>query len=247
MPRQNQANAGRRVAPRGALGLLIAGFAVALAGCNTVTGDPTGSIPVDYRQRHPISISEGQRTLKLFVGSGRGGLNPTQRAEVLAFAQSWKREATGGVTIQRPAGGATERASLDTLKEVLSILVAAGIPNHGIGIQPYEAGNQKLTAIRLNYPLTKATAGPCGLWPKDLGATYDTEHYENQPYWNLGCASQRNLAAIVAEPADLVQPRSEGGIYTAKRTFGTDKWRKGDAPGTTYPDVQKGAISDLGK
>ena len=45
-----------------------------------------------------------------------------QRAEVLAFAQNWKREATGGITIDRPVGGANERAANDTLKEVLSIL-----------------------------------------------------------------------------------------------------------------------------
>ena len=60
----------------------------------------------------------------LFVGAGRGGLSPMQRAEVLAFAQNWKRDATGGVTIDRPVGGANERAANDTLKEALSIIAA---------------------------------------------------------------------------------------------------------------------------
>ena len=52
---------------------------------------------------------------------------------------------------------------------------------------------------------------------------------------------------MVANPADLVQPRAEGPVYAAKRTFGVDKWRKGESPATTYPDAGKGAISDLGK
>ena len=239
--------AGRRAAGFGVRGLLVAGFAVALAACNTTAKDTTGSIPSDYRLRHPISVVEGPRALELFVGAGRGGLTPTQRAEVLAFAQTWKREATGGVTIDRPVGGANERAALDSLKQVLSILVSAGIPNHGIGIKPYHASSEKLATVRLSYPQMKAEAGPCGLWPEDLGPSNDPSHFENRPYWNLGCASQRNLAAMVAEPADLVQPRSEGPVYRAKRTFGTDKWRKGESPATTYPDAQKGAISDLGK
>jgi len=41
-----------------------------------------------------------------------------------------------------------------------------------------------------------AEVGPCGLWPRDLGPTYDREHYENRQYHNFGCASQRNLAAM---------------------------------------------------
>jgi pilus assembly protein CpaD len=239
--------ASRRVAAIGARALLIAGFAAALAGCNTTTAqDTTGSIPLAYTDRHPITVKEGKKTLVLFVGAGRGGLSPMQRAEVLAFAQNWKRDATGGVTIDRPAGAANERAANDTLKEALSILTQAGVPNNGIGVQPYNPG-EKLATLRLTYPLMVAEAGPCGLWPDDLGPTYDTKHYENKQYYNFGCATQRNFAASVAEPAELVQPRAEGPAYTAKRAASVDKWRKGTSPATTYPDAGKGAISDLGK
>ena len=73
------------------------------------------------------------------------------------------------------------------------------------------------------------------------------EALREPPYYNLGCATQRNLAAMVDNPADLVQPRAETPAYTAKRTTGIDKWRKGESPATTYPDANKGAISDLGK
>ena len=130
---------------------------------------------------------------------------------------------------------------------MLSILAQAGVPKNGIGIRPYRAHGNRLAILRLNYPQVKATAGPCGLWPEDLGPTYDAQHYENREYWNFGCASQRNLAAMVANPADLVQPRAEAPAYEAKRTFGIDKWRKGESPATVYTDSQKGAISDVGK
>jgi pilus assembly protein CpaD len=227
--------------------LVIAGLAAAVAGCNATAGDTTGSIPNDYRARHPIALKEGKHTLALLVGPGRGGLSPMQRAEVLAFAQTWKREATGGITVERPVGGPNERAALDTLKETLSIIVQAGVPNHGIGIKPYQAAGHKLPALRLNYPRMVADAGPCGLWPDDLGPSYQPKHFENRQYHNFGCATQRNLASMVANPADLIQPRAETPVNTAKRTFGTEKWRKGESPATTYTDAQKGAISDLGK
>jgi pilus assembly protein CpaD len=237
----------RRGAVLGARGLLIAGLAAALTGCNTTTAqDTTGGIPRAYRERHPIALKEGKKTLVLFVGAGRGGLSPMQRAEVLAFAQNWKRDATGGVTVERPVGGANDRAANDTLQEALSIIVQAGVPNSGIGVRPYNPGERNAT-LRLHYPLMVATAGPCGLWPDDLGPSYDTKHFENVQYYNFGCATQRNLASMAAEPADIVQPRAEAPAYTAKRTFGVDKWRKGDSPATNYPDTSKGAISDVGK
>jgi pilus assembly protein CpaD len=236
-----------RAAALCARGAMIVGFAAALAGCNTTTAlDTTGSIPLDYHDRHPITVAEGKKTLLLFVGAGRGGLSPSQRAEVLAFAQNWKHDATGGVTIDRPVGAPNERSATDTLRETLSILTQAGVPQSGIGIRPYNPGERNGT-LRLNYPLTVAQAGPCGLWPDDLGPSYDTKHFENKEYYNFGCATQRNTAAMVANPADVVQPRAEGPVYTAKRTFGTDKWRKGESPATVYPDATKGAISDIGK
>jgi pilus assembly protein CpaD len=228
-------------------GLLIAGVATALAGCNTTARDTTGSVPNDYRERHPISLAEGKRTLVLHVGPGRGGLSPMQSAEVLAFAQNWKRDATGGVTIDRPVGGPNERAALDTLKEALSILAQAGVPNDGVGIRPYSAGTSRIAPLRLNYPQVVAEAGPCGQWPDDLGPSYDPKHYENRQYHNFGCATQRNLASMVANPSDIIQPRAETPPYNAKRTYGVEKWRKGESPATTYPENQKGAISDLGK
>ncbi len=244
MPPLNSRVAGRTA--RALRGIAAAVLAASLAGCYTAK-DTTGSVPNDYRQRHPISIKEANRTLEVFVGAGRGGLTPTQRAEVLAFAQTWKRDATGGVSIDRPAGGANERAANDSLKQVLSILVAAGIPNHGIGIKPYRSPHGRLGTIRLSYPQIAAQAGPCGLWPDDLGPSYNSRHIQNKPYYNLGCATQRNLAVQVAEPADLVQPRAEVPAYGAKRTSGMEKWRKGESPATTYPDANKGALSDLGK
>ncbi len=237
-----------RRAKRLGCGLLIAGLAAALAGCQTTTAiDTTGGIPEHYKQRHPIAIKEGKKSLVVFVGRGRGGLSATQRAEVLSFARNWQRDATGGVTIDRPVGGANERAVNDTLKETLSIIVQAGVPNSGIGVRPYQAAGEKTPPLRPNSPLMVAETGPWGLWPDDVGPSNDPKHFENREYYNLGCATQRNLASMVENPADLVQPRGETPVYRAKRNYGVEKWRKGESPATTYTDSNKGAISDIGK
>ena len=72
---------------------------------------------------------------------------------------------------------------------------------------------------------------------------------ENRPYWNLGCANQRNLAAMVANPADLVQPRGEGQrLRPSAAPIVVEQVPQGaeHAPPTT-PNPTRGKLSDVGK
>jgi pilus assembly protein CpaD len=231
-----------------AAGLLtVLGCAGMLAACTT-TNEVTGSLPDDYKLRHPIVIKEGVRTVELFIGAKRGSLNETQRAQVLAFAHQWRKEATGGILIDLPAGTSNEAAAAGALPEVRSILAATGVPPDAIQVAPYHPNDPlKFATLRLKYPRVAAQAGPCGLWPYDLGPTYDREHYENREYYNLGCANQRNLAAMVDNPEDLVQPRGETPSYTGRRTTVLDQYHRGQDPSTISQKADQGKISDLGK
>lgn len=229
------------------MGVLAVASTTLLSGCYTVK-DTTASIPTDYRKRHPITIKETENTVEIFVGSNRGGLSASQRADTLAFAQAWRKEATGGIIIDLPTGTPNEHAAADAVRQARSILAAAGVPPYAVVVRPYQPSNRiAIATVRLNYPKIAAEAGPCGLWPQDLGPTYEMQHYENKPYWNLGCANQRNLAAMVDNPADLVQPRGETSPSAARRSVVLDKYRKGEGTSTNFPNAGKGMISDIGK
>ena len=246
--KQNQRMPRRRTRTPGHIAVLIL-VSTSLGGCLATAKheDVTGTVPTDYRLRHPIAVKEAERTLDVFVGARRGGLTPTQRAEVFAFAQSWYSEATGGVIIDVPAGTPNARAAHETAREVRAILAGAGIPPRAIQSRPSRSASPTTMAtLRVNYPRMSAKAGPCGLWPDDLGPTLDPQYVHNRPYWNLGCASQRNLAAMADNPADLVQPRAETPAYTGRRSIALDKYRKGESTATVYPDA-KATISEVGK
>jgi pilus assembly protein CpaD len=222
-------------------------LSIALAGCNTTAQETTASVPSDYRQRHPIAISEADQSLKLFIGSKRAGLTPAQRADVLSFAANWRREATGGILIDQPVGSSNAAAASEALHEVRALLTASGVPATSIATRTYSAGPGVLPPVLINYPRIAANAGPCGLWPYDLGPAFERNYNENTPYWNHGCASQRNLAAMVENPADLVQPRGETPIYEGRRTIVLDKWRKGESTSATLTNPNKGKITDIGQ
>ncbi|MGA2124912.1 MAG: CpaD family pilus assembly protein [Xanthobacteraceae bacterium] len=230
----------------------IFGLATALSGC--YAGQDYSKLqepdpyPTDYRARHPIAIKESARTVQILVGTRRGELLARQRADVLAFAHAWHREATGGIVIEMPSGTPNERMAAEMLHEIRSILAAAAVPASSIDLLPYRPTIPiKLATIRLTYPRMAAQAGPCGLWPRDLGPSFQREHEENREYWNFGCANQRALAAMVDDPSDLIQPRVEDPVYAARRTTALDKYRKGETTVTTDPNANKGKISDLGQ
>ena len=228
----------------------LVGLAVVLGACKHADDVAVAeSFPDDYRQRHPIAIEEANRSIVIFVGQARGGLSAAQRADVIGLAQIWLREGTGAITADVPVDTPNARAAADSFREIQATLAAAGVPPRGIVARSYRPEDPRtLATIRLNYPKISAVAGPCGLWPEDLGPSIKNKSYfENKPYYNFGCAYQRNMAAMVDNPADLVQPRTETPAYTTRRTTAFEKYRKGTTTATTYPEADKAKLSDTGK
>jgi pilus assembly protein CpaD len=228
----------------------MVGLSAALGACTSTGGEVvTASVPNDYRLRHPIAIQEANRSVVIFVGHARGGLSASQRADVVGLAQTWVREGTRVIVVDVPVDTPNARAAGATFREVQALLAAGGVPPRGIKLRHYRPHDPRTFAtIRLSYPRIAAVAGPCGLWPEDLGPSIENESYfENKSYHNFGCANQRNLAAMVDNPSDLVQPRSETPAYTARRTAAFEKYRKGESTTTTYPEADQAKLSSTGK
>ena len=231
------------------LALALMGLSVTLGACNTTEEIVTQTVPTDYRQRHPIAVQEGKRSIVIFVGQSRGGLSDSQRADVAGIARDWVREGTGAVVVDVPVDTANARAAAATSREIRSVLAAGGVPARGIIQRPYRPEDPALLpTIRLSYSRLAAVAGPCGVWPEDMGPSIlDPGYNENKPYFNLGCATQRNLAAMIDNPADLEQPRPEAPAYTERRSIAFDRYRKGTTTTTTYPEADKAKLSETGK
>jgi pilus assembly protein CpaE len=228
-------------APSAVAGALI-GLSIALCACKHTTDVvTTAGVPDDYRLRHPIAVQEADRSIVVFVGRGRGGLSASQRADVMYLGQTWMREGTGIISIDVPVNTPNARAAEDSLREIQATLAAAGVPPRATNVRQYRPEDPRhMAAIRLNYPKISAVAGPCGLWPEDLGPSVNNKSYfENKSYYNFGCSNQRNLAAMVDNPSDLVQPRPETPAYTPRRGMALREISQGHSTATTYPETTR--------
>jgi pilus assembly protein CpaD len=240
---------GRRIAPA----IALAAGVLAVAACTkTPQYAVTGSIPADNRERHPIRLTENENAVHLLIGTGTGVLTAEQRAQVASMASTWRREGTGHLVVETPKGSPNARTSAYAARETQSILRASGVPARAIVAKNYSVDANNLGPLKLSYLRIEAEAGPCGLWPEDIGASLYPSlarvhpNVANQPYYNFGCSTQQNLAAMVEYPEDLVQPRASTPAYAARRQTVIEKYRKGENPSGEY-ETEDAKASSVGQ
>lgn len=202
----NDAKETTRVAKAGKISAaaVFLGVATLLGSCANPDGVTTGSLPDDYRTRHPIIVGEEEKTIDIPIAAGDGSLTRGQSEVIAGFAAEYMRSSEGIIRIMAPHGAMNSGAAAAAAGETRRLLVRMGVPKNRILHTGYAAAGYGASApMRLAYVAVTAQVGPCGEWPADM--TLNT--IENKNYHNFGCASQKNLAAQIANPNDLLGPR----------------------------------------
>jgi pilus assembly protein CpaD len=187
--------------------------AALLSGCANQASIQVGSIPDDYRTNHPIIIGEKEKTLDLPVGASASRMTELHRVALKGFLTDYDHAAAPYVAVLVPVGSANEAAAYRASGDIVAFMRREGIPRERIVVQSYFAPSPESPApIRVSYAVLKASAGPCGRWPEDIADTTENRHYAN-----FGCSYQNNLAAQIANPADLLGPRKMTTIDSENR------------------------------
>nr|WP_189635534.1 CpaD family pilus assembly protein [Rhizobium grahamii] len=193
-----------------------------LSGCASHDQLTTGGIPDDYRQRHPIVVAEAEQSVDIPVASTDRRLNIAQRDMIRGFAQNYTSRATGPVYLLTPEGSPNSPAARQLRGQVRAELSARGVASSKIVNSTYAAtGIGDSAPIRLTFVGTTAMTSQCGQWPRDM-----INDFNNQNYYNFGCATQNNLAAQIANPEDLIAPRGMTPIDATRRNAAIKEYRE---------------------
>jgi pilus assembly protein CpaD len=227
----------RRCSPRALLGgAALVLLATLASGCSTTGTHDSNPADYDYRLRHPIVLSNEPEVLDMHVGMSGPALSPEIEVAVRDYVDEYRADGTGSITIQVPTGSANEVAAASTGRAVHYALVRAGVPRSHIQVAPYEVGDHaQLAPLRLSYLRVKAVVPECGVWP-DGSIT----NARNSDIYNLGCAQQQNLAAMVENPADFVRPRPMAPADGARRADVISKYRRGEDTKSNVILIQSG-------
>jgi pilus assembly protein CpaD len=203
---------------------ITAASAAALGGCMS-RPDVTSSIPADYRQRHAISLVRGNETLDVFVGNQNGGLDRRQQEDIRQFARDYMQNGQGPLVAYLPSG--SHSSGVNTGLNAIRQTLGGGGVSGRLQIAHYNADPSASAPIKLVFAKLKAeTASKCGYEGEDIVQSRLSSSIANNVAYNFGCSYQKNLAAQIADPRDLVRPRQEGAIDVDKRLAGIERIRE---------------------
>lgn len=229
-----------------ALGMIaLSVLALSVAGCKTTGEDHErllGWTLVDPAERNPIMVTQAPTHLAIEVPRGRPGLLPEQRANVVQFVRQFRRESTTGkLVIAAPSGAPNEVDAVNAIGIIRGLARAEGVNPHDLVIEAYTpAEADPAPPLKLSFVRHSAEAPDCGKWPTNLA-----EDYRNLPYQNFGCATQRNLAAMVANPQDLLGPRAQTTSRPSERRDEVwTKWVKGQTTGAEKSSDERVKVKD---
>lgn len=174
-------------------GTLALTLAITLGGCMNAPGAMDNASL--YSVKQPV-VAQTNYTFDL--ATGYDGPNVAEQQRLSAWFEAMNLRYGDRVSIEDPAASGATRAAVSTIASRHGLLLAEGAPVTAGYVQP---GAARVVVTRVS-----ASVPGCPDW----GRKSDM-NYENATSPGYGCAVNGNLAAMVANPNDLVSGQAGNG------------------------------------
>ncbi len=218
----------------------IAFALVSLSACKT-TAEMEPVQPSSYTIRHPIVVTSDEVRLTVQGTRNNRGLTGSQRGRINAFVSNYRDSGAGSLKIKAPSSALNDVPAARVVAEVRRIVERNAIPRSSIQtVNYYPRKSRRSSPVILSYRHYSASTNDCGAWPESNTLTRN-----NQPPWSFGCATQNNLAAMVANPRDLIIPRNSSGADAQRRDTVFGKYRQGEETTAAASAQASGLVSNV--
>lgn len=203
--------------------------ACAHGGAPAVAARPYAPTTLD---RWPAQVQVTPQPDEIRLAAHPTGLSGNQARALAEFHARWMQAEGGEILVSAPNQGGYRVGS-----EARAFLVSQGAPAEAVRLVGYDAGDAQDAPVVIGFRRYAVTTPNCGAWG-DMTRTFN-----NGAYANLGCAVTSNMAAQVANPADLLGARDMDPADPARRATVFDKYRKGEVTSTAKDSQASGAVS----
>jgi len=211
---------------------------LALGAC--ATGQPSSNNAVTPTEHFAIQVKPVPQELKLAAHSD--GLSPAQVEALHVFIDDWRNADGPDITLKAPEHGPDRDAAYRTTTDVRDFLISQGVLPAKLRVVGYEAGGDAKAPVLVGFLRYEAKGPTCGQSWSDL-----TQESSNQEYPEFGCAVTANIAAMIADPADLLQPRASDPADAQRRQAVTDKYRQGVITSSPKDPQADGTLATVGQ
>lgn len=207
--------------------LVLAAAATVLAACAGGPADGGGVPPPTPTGRYSLQVEPGVDRIALAVHET--GVSPNQEAALAQLVSRFTVEGAPAIVVEAPAGN--DPVSSEMAWKIRSALVAAGAPEGRIQVVSYSAPDPRAPVLA-GFETVRAVVPQCGTRWGSLTRTAN-----NAGHVNFGCAVNANLAAQIANPRDIIQPRDMTPASAGRRSVVFDNYRNGRATAAAQEEL----------
>lgn len=215
-----------------------------LSGCQSreKTKDPI--IPTSYYQgttldRNAIGVRGQSEVLEVDLNAMDSQLRQVQLARIEAFLARYNRVGQGPLIMSMPKNFANQSLAVKATAEARDLAWNSGVEYDQIVGSAYDAGGSADAPLILVFQSFDAVAPDC---PQHSETNF-TDARSNNDLPTLGCVVRTNMAAMIAEPSDLLGQRDLEDGDLARRVTQLEAWREGGQTGAERSDQESGAVS----
>lgn len=192
-------------------------------------------VPTSYTERYPIDVVKGR--VRVNVPTSRSRMSKGQIDAVTRFAQQARASRVQVVSIQRPGGN----INADVIAgHITQVMTEQGLSASQLRHSTYRG--KRGAPVSLTFVRAFARTKKCGNWPQDF-----TDTHQNRPHADFGCSYQHNVAAQIANPKDLVKPRTTTPADAMRRHRVIEDYRVPKSPSTPTDANSNVSTTDAGK
>lgn len=217
---------------------VMAAISVGLAACaSSKTAVPKSYIDQGFFKRHEIGVHAKQERLEITLNQNATGLSIAERGLIRNFIRAYNDHGHGPLMIVLPEGAANQQFAVQAVAEAREIAFQNGVEYEQIHGR---AEARAVPTMTFSFKAYDAIAPDC-----ETFATVDFADVSyNGDLPNMGCSVRTNMAAMIADPADLLGTRELDPADVVRRQTTFEAYRNGEQTASERNEGESGTVSD---
>jgi pilus assembly protein CpaD len=190
--------------------------------------------------RNEVGVTKRTEFLEVAIHPELSELPDVERARIRAFVSTYAQRGHGPLVMSMPAASANPQLAVTAVAEARAIAWERGIEYDEISGTSHGAGEVYSQPMILAFQVYEAVAPQC----QQKSELDFADASSNNTLPTLGCSVRTNLAAMIADPADLLGTRALELADMDRRTVILEKFRAGESTAAERSDQESGTVSD---
>ena len=172
--------------------------------------------------RNSINVAESIERLELYTRPNGLELSARDELAVAQFLDGYAKSGEGALYINRPANAVSSLGTQQAEAVILGLMAQGGLNPNAIQTGQYPSRLGAPAPVIISYRTLRAIPQDCG----SLGNL--TNNYGNQPHGSFGCFQSANIAAMITDPRQLLEPYALGQPNAQRRQVVYDQYIQGN-------------------